>query len=157
MIVCTLFPSFVVTVLVYPSLVATTAAQFASWYPYYGIMLQTIVSQNCSLEYQTYLVGNLTEAAVLEHWTPSEYQWFPAEWSNFASEPVTNCILNALPESVKNNMNTAAVLLGLLPTILYTLSSTTAETALLSLVARRPLLTLLLSAGSPAAAPLRPF
>ena len=155
--ICTVFQSFVIAVLVYPSLVATAAPQFASWYPYYRIMLKTIVSQNCSVEYQTYLADNLTEAAILEQWTPSERQWFQDEWPNYAGEPMTNCILHALPEDVKSNMGAAAVLLGLTPTILSTISSTTAKTALLTLVARRPLLTLLLSAGSPAVAPLRPF
>ncbi len=49
----------------------------------------------------------------------------------------------------------ANVLLGLLPTILSLLGSTTPELSLLS--SRRPLLTLLLSIGSPTVSPVRTF
>lgn len=48
-------------------------------------------------------------------------------------------------------------MLGLTPTILATLGSTTAETAMLSIFARRSILAFLLAAGSPAVFPMRPF
>ncbi|KAI9700138.1 MAG: hypothetical protein M1820_006920 [Bogoriella megaspora] len=54
-------------------------------------------------------------------------------------------------------MASAGVLLGLMPANFSTIGSTIVETALISLVAERPLLALLLAAGSPAIAPLRPF
>ncbi|KAF2841226.1 hypothetical protein M501DRAFT_1014034 [Patellaria atrata CBS 101060] len=47
-------------------------------------------------------------------------------------------------------MASAAVMLGLTPSILAVLSPTTVETSLLFIVTRRPLLALCLAAGSPA-------
>jgi hypothetical protein len=58
---------------------------------------------------------------------------------------------------MKSNMASAGVVLGLTPTILAMLGSSTTDTALLSIVAMRPLLALCLAIGSPAASPLRPF
>ena len=51
--------------------------------------------------------------------------------------------------------NNAAVLLGLMPTVLSMAGTTTIEAGVLAL--RRPILALLLSAGSPAVSPLRTF
>ncbi len=66
-----------------------------------------------------------------------------------------DCMLNHTVESVKGNMSSGLVSLGLMPTILSQLGSYTDETALLS--RRRPLLSLLLSCGSPAIYPLPTF
>ena len=63
-----------------------------------------------------------------------------------------NCILENTSEAVKGNMASATVALGLMPTILTFLGSTTAEVALLS--RRRPLLALLIACGSPAVNPI---
>jgi hypothetical protein len=61
--------------------------------------------------------------------------------------PVLECVLDGFPEFRKAEMAAATVVLGLLPAILQSLGSSTTETSLLGL--RRPLLFLLLVAGSP--------
>lgn len=59
-----------------------------------------------------------------------------------------SCLLDHASEAIKANMASATVLLGLMPTILTSLSSSPSETALLS--RRRPFLALALALGSPA-------
>ena len=68
---------------------------------------------------------------------------------------VLDCILEHTTESIKRNMAGGIVALGLMPTILTFLGSSTTETALLS--RRRPLLSLLIACGSPAVNPLPTF
>lgn len=66
-----------------------------------------------------------------------------------------NCILQNTNEFIKSNMASGTIALGLAPTILSILGSTTGETALLS--KRRPLLSFLLACGSLAVNPLPSF
>ncbi|KAJ5176532.1 uncharacterized protein N7482_002409 [Penicillium canariense] len=66
-----------------------------------------------------------------------------------------SCILANTSEAVKGNMASASVALGLMPTILTFLGSSTAEVALLS--RRRPLLAVMIALGSPAVNPLPTF
>jgi hypothetical protein len=62
-----------------------------------------------------------------------------------------NCMLENTSDVIKGDMASGMVALGLMPTLLIFLSSSTAETTLLS--RRRPLLALLLAIGSPAVQP----
>ena len=82
---------------------------------------------------------------------------FPNSDGSVLAEPLMECVLGGLTESAKAGFATSAVLLGLTPTIFATLGSNTAESAALSIVARRPLLAFILAAGSTAVTPLRPF
>lgn len=66
-----------------------------------------------------------------------------------------SCILNSTSEAIKGNMASATLLLGLMPTILTFLGSSSPETALLAM--RRPFLSLLLACGSPAGNPIATF
>ena len=66
-----------------------------------------------------------------------------------------SCIMNNVTEYTKANMASAAVLLGLTPTILAILGSNTTELSLLS--SHRPALAILLVLGSPAMNPIRSF
>ncbi|TLS31280.1 hypothetical protein PpBr36_02336 [Pyricularia pennisetigena] len=78
---------------------------------------------DCSTEYDEYKIGNRLQGAAL---------------SSLIS-PVISYIFETLPEQRKAESGAGVVTQGLLlPTILQSLSSTTPETALLSL--RRPLL-----------------
>ena len=63
------------------------------------------------------------------------------------------CMLEHLPETVKADMASAGVLLGLLPAILGILGSSTVEVSCLA--TRRPILAFLLCLGSPAVNPVR--
>lgn len=96
------------------------------------------MKDNCSTEYDIYLHGQ----------PRSDFK----QWLN---DYVTNCILDNASETMKMNMQAAAVLLGLTPTILSLVGSSTAETSILAL--RRPVLAFLLGAGSPSVNPLRSF
>lgn len=68
---------------------------------------------------------------------------------------VMSCLLTSATEDVKANLASASVLLGLMPTMLASLSSSPSETALLG--RRRPILALLLTLGSPAVDAVRLF
>lgn len=63
------------------------------------------------------------------------------------------CILDNLREDIKARMSSASVLLGLTPGLLASLGPSVAEISVLSV--ERPILTLLLSFGSPAVYPTR--
>lgn len=68
---------------------------------------------------------------------------------------VLDCMLEHTSESIKSDMASGLVALGLMPAILTYLGSSTAETVLLS--RRRPLLAFLIASGSPAVNPLPTF
>ncbi|KAF7544090.1 hypothetical protein G7Z17_g10224 [Cylindrodendrum hubeiense] len=106
--------------------------QFDQFFPGWNQYLQDIIHNKCPEELNEYLTGNNRS-------------------SNSASSVVTpliECILQDFPEFRKTELGASAVILGLLPTILQSLGSTTAETAVLA--RRRPFLALLLAGGSPA-------
>lgn len=66
-----------------------------------------------------------------------------------------SCIMSNIPNYARDNMASAAVLLGLTPFILASLGSNTTELALIS--SKRPLLAILLVLGSPSVNPIRTF
>ena len=129
--------------------------QFQSWYPQFRPQLQATLVQHCSAQYHAYVTGNFTAAEALAT-ADGEYPQFIKDTVRLV-DPVMNCLLRYMSDTSKANMASAGVLLGLMPTMFATIGSTIAETAMISLVAERPLLALLLAAGSPAVAPLRPF
>lgn len=69
--------------------------------------------------------------------------------------PLLNCMLENTSEAVKNDIAGAVVALGLMPSLLTFLGSSTTEIALLA--KRRPLLALLIASGSPSVSPVRTF
>ncbi|KAK3361132.1 hypothetical protein B0T24DRAFT_585578 [Lasiosphaeria ovina] len=128
-----------------PSAVAEDNQRFRSWYPYYRHVLDSALENNCSIEYTAYLDN---QAGICQYYCNA---------TSTASEPVIECLLSSLADSVKSNMQSASALLGIMPVALPFLGTGTEESALLMVIARRPLLTLLLLAGSPVASPLQPF
>ena len=70
-------------------------------------------------------------------------------------ESILDCVLENTSESVKTNMAGAAILLGLAPTILGTLAPALEDLALLG--GQRPLLALLLAAGTPSLSAAKPL
>ncbi|KAI3330388.1 hypothetical protein F4824DRAFT_479045 [Ustulina deusta] len=111
---------------------ATPTHQFDHFFPGWNDRVQAILRDNCSEPYAEYLTGNINYALGVQSLV----------------NPVIDCVLEAFPESRKAELATGALVLGLIPTILQTIGSSTAETALVGL--RRPLLGFLISAGSPA-------
>jgi hypothetical protein len=124
-------------------------SQFKSWYAEFRPQFETILHSNCSSEYETYLTAPKRDA--------------PVDWlsgggnTNRLAQPVTNCILENTSEYIKSNMAAAAVVLGLMPTILATVGNSVEETSTLCVIAQRPLLAFLLATASPAISPTRPF
>ncbi|KAI1171996.1 hypothetical protein F4777DRAFT_563437 [Nemania sp. FL0916] len=105
--------------------------QFDHFFPGWNPVVQTILHDNCSEPYANYLTGHVNYTLGKESLV----------------NPVIDCVLQQFPESRKAELGTASLVLGLIPTILQTIGSSTAETALVGL--RRPILGFLLSAGSP--------
>ncbi|KAI1302714.1 hypothetical protein F5Y03DRAFT_193700 [Xylaria venustula] len=111
---------------------ATPTHQFDHFFPGWNERVQVILRENCSEPYAEYLTGNINRTLGAQSLV----------------NPVIDCVLGVFPESRKSELATGALVLGLIPTILQTIGSSTAETALVGL--RRPLLGFLISAGSPA-------
>jgi hypothetical protein len=113
--------------------------QFEQFYLGFEGTFASIIANNCSSLFNQY--KNIPDTAIEEAYG--------------ACYLVVDCVLSNTAESIKANMASANVLLGLLPTILSLLGSTTPELALLS--SRRPLLAFLLSIGAPTVSPVRTF
>ncbi|KAK4196161.1 hypothetical protein QBC40DRAFT_258315 [Triangularia verruculosa] len=115
--------------------------QFRDWYPQYGHIFEALKQQHCMTEYQNYLTGNRTafNRDILGGGGPN----------TVLTQPVIQCILDKTSDYVKNGMTAAQVLLGVMPTVLSVMGPSTEEMSMLANVARRPLLALMLAAGSP--------
>ena len=121
----------------------TSTGQFQSWYPEYKHIFQRILRENCSDEYAYYLAGQPNSTRFEQ-----DKRDGGVETSQLAFPPAS-CILNNLSEWVKFNMASAAVLLGLTPSILAALGPSVEEVTSLFILARRPLLGMCLAAGAP--------
>lgn len=99
----------------------------STWYPY----IQGILHGKCPPEFTSYQHRNTTAGSPKDR-----------------TLAVLNYVLGELSEYHKANIAASVVMLGAAPMILQTLGSMTAETGLLSL--RRPFLSPVLAAGSPA-------
>lgn len=117
---------------------AARNTRFHQFFPYHRVLLTDIRDHHCAASYMKQQAGE----GVMQI------------GSRLCSD-VLDCILEHTTESVKGNIASAAVALGLMPTILTFLGSSTSETALLS--RRRPLLSFLIACGSPAVNPIRTF
>ncbi|KAF4777772.1 hypothetical protein HER10_EVM0007270 [Colletotrichum scovillei] len=145
------FLSFVfVTLLNWPCLAVYVAKdQFKNWYPEFGPTFEAIMEGNCSAEYERYLTIPRENATI---------DWFTGGGNtNRLAQPVANCILGNTSEYIMSNMAAAAVVLGLMPTILATVGNSVEETSTLCVIGQRPLIALLVAAGSPAIHPVRSF
>ncbi|KAI0403801.1 hypothetical protein F4802DRAFT_279014 [Xylaria palmicola] len=111
---------------------ATPTRQFEHFFPGWNHLVQDIIRDHCSEPYAEYLTGNVNKTLGKQSLV----------------NPVIDCILEEFPEFRKAELATGALVLGLIPTILQSIGSSTVETALVGL--RRPLLGFLISAGSPA-------
>ena len=119
----------------------TYTNQFRDWYPQYSTAFERIKNDHCSAEYERYITGNYSYG----HIDPVA----GSGPSSVLTSPVINCILNHTSDYIKNGMTSAQVLLGIMPTVLALLGPSSEEMSMLSNVAHRPLLALLLAAGSP--------
>lgn len=134
----------------WPRMVAADSKdQFKTWYEEFGPTFEAILRDNCSYEYEQYLTVPKKDA--------------PIDWltgggnTNRLAQPVVNCILRYTSGFILSNMAAAAVVLGLMPTILATVGNSVEETSTLCVIGQRPLLALLVAAASPAIFPTRSF
>jgi hypothetical protein len=123
--------------------------QYQRWYPEFGGSFEQILRDNCSAEYTAYRTMKVDDAPI--------FSFTGGAPTTRLAQPVVNCILSYTSEFIKANMASAAVVLGLTPTILATIGNSVEETSTLSVMGRRPLLALCLAAGSPAVSPARSF
>ncbi|KAI3330068.1 hypothetical protein F4824DRAFT_479932 [Ustulina deusta] len=120
---------------------AAITSQFQHFYPQHGEKYRYILHHNCSQQFANYLTGR-----------PQD---FKLDWLGGGGkysvlvQPVVKCLLTNVSEYIKSASASAQVLLGVAPPILATLGSSTDELAMLNVVGRRPLLSLLISFGSP--------
>lgn len=128
---------------------SASRSQFRRWYPEFGFQFNTILHTNCTTELSTCLHAK-KDHAHMDFFTGGSP-------TNELAQPVVNCILGYTSEFIKINTASAQVLLGLTPSMLAVLGPSTEETSLLSVAGRRPLLALLIAAGSPAVFPMHAF
>ncbi|OQE73302.1 hypothetical protein PENNAL_c0089G01266 [Penicillium nalgiovense] len=112
---------------------------FRLWFPQYRGIL-TIYMKACMPTYDAYREDRPCQ---------------PSNYVGCQSGRMVHCLLSQATESLKANMAAAGVILGLFPTTLCLVGSSTVETGLLAL--RRPLLSLLLACGAPVVSPIRTF
>ena len=107
--------------------------KFASWYPAYEGHLKESSIQYCNATLQVYF-HERDSLAVAHH---------------------LDCILANTTETIKANMASAGIILGLMPGFLANMGPTLSDASTITL--ERPLLSILLAIGAPALYPARPF
>ncbi|KAI0809502.1 hypothetical protein GGR55DRAFT_696314 [Xylaria sp. FL0064] len=138
-----------ISILFITSASAAITSQFQNFYPQNRAEYEYILHHNCSQQFANYLTGR-----------PQD---FTGDWLGGGGEltvlvqPVVNCLLENTSEYIKAAASSAQVLLGVTPSILATLGTSSDELAMLSVVGRRPLLSLLISFGSPGVYMARAF
>jgi hypothetical protein len=123
------------------TMIEAKKVHFQHFYPQIRPYMEQYLAEDCSAELATYFTNATSNNGL--------------SCKNCTATIVSGCLLNTFKEVDKANMASAAVLLGILPTMLSLAGSTTAETGLLSL--RRPLLAFMIGAGAPAVNPTRTF
>lgn len=114
--------------------------KYQNWFPNFGDRINAVSIGVCNVSLNAYL-GNLTARESLS-----------TDVIEYCSNH-NDCILSNLVESIKADISTAGVILGLTPGILASLGPSVAEISVLS--TQRPLLSLMLSLGAPAVYPAR--
>jgi hypothetical protein len=110
---------------------------FQAFYPIFGRELARVRDQQCSTAYASYQ-SSTTYLETLAR-----------------CNVMMDCFYEHVRETVKIQMATTNIVLGLTPTILSMMGSSTIELSVLS--TQRPLLALCISLGSPSVWPMRPF
>ncbi|KAI1755512.1 hypothetical protein F4782DRAFT_488797 [Xylaria castorea] len=135
--------------------------QFLDWYKQYGYVFATALKHNCTQQYQNYLYGVGTSVDIkwtgfeepVAHYGPGtnitiDFQ-SGADAPSSITAPVITCIFNYTSDYIKSSMSSAQVLLGLTPTIVALLGPSPTELSLLTVIARRPGLAIILALACP--------
>ncbi|KAI1172064.1 hypothetical protein F4777DRAFT_563355 [Nemania sp. FL0916] len=136
-------------------------SQFEDWYEQYGFVFANALRNNCTQQYELYRygVGNTFHAKWVGFNEPI-VTYSPGsnitidfnsggDAASAITQPLILCILNNTSDYIKSAMSSAQVLLGLTPTILALLGPSPMELSLLTIVAKRPGLALLLALACP--------
>ncbi|KAI1819227.1 hypothetical protein F4861DRAFT_157996 [Xylaria intraflava] len=133
----------------FASATASITSQFQHFYPQHAREYEYILQHNCTRQFDNYRTGR-----------PQDFEIDALDGGGPATvlvEPVIECLLENVSEYIKAASASAQVVLGLTPPILASLGASADELATLSYVGRRPLLSLLLSIGSPSVFSARAF
>lgn len=117
-------------------------AQFSHWYSFYSETLLHIAGPKC---YPNYTAGEFPEYA----------RYLKVEGEINICKSMVTCLLENTDEFDKADMQSATIVLGLMPTILTYVGPTIGEISLVS--SRRPVLAVLFALGAPAVFATRPF
>lgn len=123
---------------------AAYTSQFRHWYKDYANVFSELLRTNCSDEYDAYL--RQEEVLPVRFLQDGKFRYVG---------PVVACLLDNTPETIKADMASAMIVLGLTPAILALTGSTLSEMTLLAV--RRPVLAFLIALSSPFVNPLRTF
>ncbi|TRX89604.1 hypothetical protein FHL15_009513 [Xylaria flabelliformis] len=135
--------------------------QFLDWYEQYGYVFATALKYNCTQQYQNYLYGVGTSVDIkFTGFDEPVVQYGPGsnitidfqgggDAPSSVTEPVITCLFNYTSDYIKSSMSSAQVLLGLTPTIVALLGPSPTELSLLTVIARRPGLAILLALACP--------
>jgi hypothetical protein len=107
--------------------VTASSVRFSDWYSDYGAVFHNTSTQTCNETLTEYM---------------ADYRNSPSPTCDLHLD----CVLGASSESLKAKMASAAIFLGILPSMLSMLGPSMTQLAILS--ARRPLLSLLISLGA---------
>lgn len=118
-----------------------TTQHYVEWFPGYSEVFQRTGRQYCSENLSNYFAGSSPKC--------------DGSSPTCLSHNVVSCILGNSTENVKSNTAAASVVLGLLPSVLSMAGSNSDEMGILA--QHRPVLSFLLSLGSPVMSPMRAF
>ena len=135
----------------YPTAVSGLLEQeFKQFFPQYNPGFQRILRENCSEQLAAHHVDEQQNEDKDED-ADERVMTLGADFEvDSTAHLVVDCILQATPELIKSKMASAQVLFGLMPSLLALLGPAPHQTGFIAIVAGRPLLALLLAAGSPA-------
>jgi hypothetical protein len=137
----------------YPTAVsALLEPEFKQFFPQYNTGFQRILRENCSEQLAAHHVDKQqNEDEDEDEDTDDRVITLGGDFEvDSTTHLVVDCILQATPELIKSKMASAQVLFGLMPSLLALLGPAPHQTGFIAIVAGRPLLALLLAAGSPA-------
>ncbi len=115
--------------------------QFKHWFNQYSYQFSLLAKDNCTDEYSVYLYGT-------RHNTSDQTLSGAGKFTLFV-QPMVNCLLNNAGNYLQYQMSSSQVLLGITPTIIALLGTSSEEVCFVALTGRRRLLGLLLATASP--------
>ncbi|KAL9624255.1 MAG: hypothetical protein Q9160_001502 [Pyrenula sp. 1 TL-2023] len=124
-----------------PKDILRSKRQFRSWYSQYVYQFNIIAQDNCTDAYSIYLYGTRQNTSNPTLSGAGQFTLFV--------QPMIDCLLENASDYIQYQLSSSQVILGLTPTIIALLGTSSEEVCLLALIGRRRLLGFLLSVASP--------